>query len=322
MLTQKRAQELLEVLDEVRETHFQGRKKEYPYAEWEKKREKVKGRLRNLRVYVKQAVDALQREEQSKGRPPVIDLEKKVMLFLYARMLNKSNRGMEELLEVFQPLFGFDVSYKTIERLYSDEEVSAALHNLFILLVKEEGDSGNFSGDGSGYSLSVETHYRTQPIKKGKKYVYTLKIIDIENGMYVGIGFSTVSEMDGYRKAIALMKANGIVISSISLDKYYSSRKVIEQFGKSVSIFVIPKKNIANFGARWVEIFKRIADDPVAFLKRYFLRNLSEAGFSSDKRRFGSVIRQVREERRENALFSIAVLHNLWAIRVNPLTNH
>lgn len=322
MLTQKRAQELLEVLDEVRETHFKGRQKEYPYAEWEKKREKVKERLRNLKVYVKQAVDALQREEQSKGRPPVIDLEKKVMLFLYARMLNKSNRGMEELLEVFQPLFGFDVSYKTIERLYSDVEVSAALHNLFILLVKEEGVSGNFSGDGSGYSLSVETHYRLQPRKKGKTYLYTLRIIDVETNMYVGIGFSTRSEMDAYRKAIALMQRNGIEMSSISLDKYYSSRKVIEQFDKKVSIFVIPKKNIANFGFRWVEIFKRIAENPIAFLKRYFLRNLSEAGFSSDKRRFGSVIRQVREERRENALFSIAVLHNLWAIRVQPLTNH
>jgi len=159
MITKKRAKELLEILDEVRETHFKGREKEYPYSEWEKKREKVKERLRNLPVYVKRAVEKIQREDEARGRPPKLDLEKKVMLFLFSRWINKSNRGTEEALETFQPLFGFDVSYKTIERLYSDEGVKAALHNLFVLLIDEEGTSGRFAGDGSGYSLSVEEHY-------------------------------------------------------------------------------------------------------------------------------------------------------------------
>ena len=52
------------------------------------------------------------------GRPKEIDLEKRVMLFLFARLMNRSNRDVEELLELFEPLFGFKVSYKTIERLY------------------------------------------------------------------------------------------------------------------------------------------------------------------------------------------------------------
>ncbi len=117
MITKKRAKELLEVLDEVRERYFKGREKEYPYSEWEKKREKVKERLRNLSVYVKKAVEMIQREDRERGRPPKIDLERKVMLFLFTRWINKSNRGTEEALEAFQPLFGFDVSYKTIERL-------------------------------------------------------------------------------------------------------------------------------------------------------------------------------------------------------------
>jgi len=99
-VTQKRAQELLEVLDEVRETHFKDREREYPYSEWERKRERVKERLRNLPSYVKEAVDVIQREERSLGRPPKLDLEKKVMLFLFARMFNKSNRGTEEVLEL------------------------------------------------------------------------------------------------------------------------------------------------------------------------------------------------------------------------------
>jgi len=318
MITKKRAKELLEVLDEVRETHFKDREKDYPYSEWEKKREKVKERLRNLGYYVKRAVDAIQREEQKAGRPPKLDLEKKVMLFLFARWINKSNRGTEEALEAFQPLFGFDVSYKTVERLYSDEEVKAALHNLFVLLIEDEGSSGNFSGDGSGYSLSVEEHYRKEPIKEGKKYLYVLRIIDIETNLYVGIGFSKISEMDAYNKAMALMKKIGVNVDSISLDKYYSSRKVIEAFGKKVSLFVLPRENISNIGVRWSSIFRRIAEDPVGFLSRYFMRNLSESAYSADKRRFGGLIRQRREDRQEMALFSIAVWHNIYAIRVKP----
>jgi len=48
---------------------------------------------------------------------------------------------VEDALGCFQPLFGVDVSYKYIERLYSDPEVKLALHNLFVLLLKDEGAS-------------------------------------------------------------------------------------------------------------------------------------------------------------------------------------
>ena len=108
------------------------------------------------------------------------------MLFLFARLMNKS-KGFEELLELFEPLFGIKVSYKTIERLYSDEEVKMALHNLFILLLREEGVSEEFAGDGTGYSLTVTKHYRRDPKKKGKDFRYVFRIIDIETGMYVDL---------------------------------------------------------------------------------------------------------------------------------------
>ena len=39
--------------------------------------------------------------------------------------------------DVFRMLPGIDVSYKTVERLYSGEEVIMALHNLRVLLLKE-----------------------------------------------------------------------------------------------------------------------------------------------------------------------------------------
>lgn len=66
------------------------------------------------------------------------------------RFLSKSNRYAEESLVYFQPLFGVDVSYKYIERLYGDPGVKLALYNLFVLLLKEEGAGGDYAGDGTG----------------------------------------------------------------------------------------------------------------------------------------------------------------------------
>ena len=136
-LMAKSAQELLIVLDETREKLFKDRKCTYPYTEWEHKRAQVKQRIHRLPEYIHQAVAAINKEEHKMGRPPKLDLEKKANLFILARFLSKSNRGVEEALEYFQPLFGVDVSYKYIERLYSDPEVKLALHNVFVLLLKE-----------------------------------------------------------------------------------------------------------------------------------------------------------------------------------------
>lgn len=124
--------------------------------------------------------------------------------------------------------------------------------------------------------------------------------------------------MEAFNKAMHIAVRLGIGIDSISLDKYYSSRKVLKMFGKEVAVYVIPKKNIAKLGYEWVRIIRRIMDNPLEFLKHYFMRNLSEAGFSADKRRFGWKIRQRREDRKDMAMFSIALLHNIFTIRVRP----
>ena len=313
----KSAKELLQFLDETRETVFKDRKTVYPYTEWEHKRAQVKARLHRLPEYIHEAVAAINLEEQKMGRPQKLDLEKKVNLFILARFLSKSNRGVEEALEYFQPLFGVDVSYKYIERLYSDPEVKLALHNVFVLLLKEEGISGDYAGDGTGYSVSVESHYCSDPKKYGKKYVHFFALIDLGTGMYVGCGTSRHSEWDAFSKAVAMLRQIGAAVKSVRLDKYFSTRTVIKLFGRSVSLFLIPKKNIARIGA-WADILGRMMASPVDFLSEYFHRNVSESGFSSDKGRFGRVVRQKREDRQETALFSNAFLHNLYAIRINP----
>lgn len=46
---------------------------------------------------------------------------------------------MASMLAVFSLLSDIDVSYKTVERLYSDPEVEMAIHNLHILILKKRG---------------------------------------------------------------------------------------------------------------------------------------------------------------------------------------
>jgi transposase len=104
----------------------------------------------------------------------------------------------------------------------------------------------------------------------------------------------------------------------MSLDKYYSSRTVLQLFGAETALYLIPKKNIARVGLEWSRILRRVLEDPYLYLKGYFLRCLSESGFSADKRRFGGLVRQKREDRREIALFSTAFLHNIFTVRVRP----
>ncbi len=74
------------------------------------------------------------------------------------------------MLAVFSLLSGVDVSYKTIERLYSDPEVEMAVHNLHVLLLKKKGVKDvDASGDGTGYSLTIKKHYATETQKRKNK---------------------------------------------------------------------------------------------------------------------------------------------------------
>lgn len=309
----KRVREVLAVLDDVRNTFFKDRVKDYPFTEWERKRGVVKERLRRLPDYLREAVVMIHVEEPGAGRPVKMDLYKRTYLFLLVRMLDKSNRGMSELLELFNPLMTESVSYKTIERLYSDEQVRMALHNLFILLLKDEGVSGDCAGDGTGYSLSVTTHYRTGVKKKGKKFIYSFRLIDLKTGMYVSHGYSNKSEKEAYNKAMQYLRENQIKMKTLRLDKYYSTQTTLQEHQNETTLYLIPKKNTK--GLNWLKTIKRILLKPIQYLTEYYKRNLNESSNNADKNRFGHKIRQKRPDRQENALNTIAILHNIYTTR-------
>lgn len=169
--------------------------------------------------------------------------------------------------------------------------------SLFVLLLKEEqGVSGDYAGDGTGCSVSVENHCRINPNKYSKKFVHFFSLIDLASSMYVGCKISRFSEWDAFQKAVAMLGRVGAAIKSIRLDKYYSTCKVIRMFDRSVSLFLVPRKNVVRVGG-WAAILGKMMVSLVDFLLEYFRSDFSESGFCADKGRFGSIVRQRREDR-------------------------
>ena len=80
-------------------------------------------------------------------------LEERVKLLLIKQFVGESNRMFSNTPTIFSMLSGIDVSYKLVERLYSNQEVILAIHNLHTLVLKNKGvDSSDATGDGTGYS--------------------------------------------------------------------------------------------------------------------------------------------------------------------------
>src|SRR3989344_7122418 len=196
----KRSKEVRDViakLDEIIEEY----KKEHPEKErdWRTYEQQFARRAKTcfteLEPLVEEAVSSISIVTgENRGNEPKLTLKQKVLLLLLKHFCGKSNRSMEWMVVLFSLLSDVDVSYKTIERLYSDEAVRLAIFNLHSLLLKKKGiNEANCGGDGTGHALLVSQHYATSAQKlkdKAKetsgtvKFVYSFALIDIKERMY------------------------------------------------------------------------------------------------------------------------------------------
>lgn len=316
-------------LDEIIEEY----KKEHPAPErdWrtyeQKFARRAKTAFHDLEPLVEQAVSSIKIESgENRGNDPKLTLKQKVLVLLLKHFCGKSNRMMEWMIVMFSLLTNIDVSYKTIERLYSDEAVRLAIFNLHSLLLKKKGiTEADCGGDGTGHALLVSQHYATSAQKlkdKAKevsgtvKFVYSFALIDIKERMYIGYGTSFKSEKGAFERALAVARKNGIKVNSLRLDRYYSGEAYVNICQKAlgnVKMYIIPKKNITSLGVgEWCRMIYAFVEDTKAFLREYFQRNQSESGFSEDKKRTGWKFAQKREERVDMAYGLTTVWHNLF----------
>ena len=228
-------------------------------------KERMKGMALELRAMIDESSSVFVDEF---GRNPLLEAKEKVFVVLVKEIFRLSNRKAAYLL----PLLGIgkEISYKTVERLYSDPLVIMILNNLFLNSLKRKGiASVDASGDGTGYSLTVTKHYRSlrerngETVKEGK-FVYSFALMDLETRMYVGYAVSVKSEMDAYRKALEMIGKMRIDLKTLRLDKYYSGQSILEDFNENTMIFLIPESNSRIRGRRnWREIIRRFMDDPI-----------------------------------------------------------
>ena len=294
-------------------TDWKGYEREYA--------ERVRYVARELNHITKSAIDIINVKGSKFGRPVKLSLQQKVVALLLKSIFSENNRPMAGLMSLFGAFCGIDVSYKTIERLYSDELVRITLHNMFILTVKQKCDKKvDTSGDATGYTLTVTKHYRTQVDKEGyRKFVYSFNLIDVKTGLYVCYGSGVRSEKEAFENAIKMLrkveKAAGVTVNSARLDRYYSYQSTLDYFDNETILYILPKSNTRiNGSSRWRNIFRRLMKDPLSYLVEYYKRENSESGFSTDKRMVGWKIWQKRDERIDTAISCVAILHNLFRI--------
>ena len=221
-----------------------------------------------------------------------------------------------------------------MERLYSDQEVILAIHNLHILILKNKGiDSSEATGDGTGYSLTIKKNYESYAqrlkdkakensngsSKKGgsgrrRLFAYSFFMMDLKTRMYVAFGSSMKSERDAYDRALEMLGSTGITLNSLRLDRYYSSPSYVDAL-KGTKTYLIPKKNSTLNGSfEWKSMIKDFLLNTVPYLEQYHHRSNSESGFAADKKMLGQNVSHRRDDRIDSAIFCTGLWHNLFNI--------
>lgn len=329
----KEVRRTVAVLDEIIE-HYKDTKepKKRDWKTYEQKvAERIKTAMRKLSPLIEEAVNKLNLCKGNKrGRKQSISTKQKIMLLLIQRLMEKSNRNMSNMLILFSLLNDIDISYKTVERLYSDWCVILSLNNLHSVILAQKGvKEAECCGDGTGYTLTIKENYESlaqmlkekaktceEASKKKKKFIYSFALLDIKSRMYVVYGTSFKSEKEAFLSAIKMAETVSINVASIRLDRYYSGQSYVEfllkEFG-NIKITLIPKKNATVKGCwEWKRMMYDFVKDPVAYLEDYFKRTQSESGFAEDKKRTGWVISQKRNDRVDTANFCNILWHNLF----------
>ncbi len=287
--------------------------------------------MKDLDPLIREAVSTLH-VVHGPGHPHSLTLEQRVQLLLIKQLVGESNRMFSSMLVIFSMLSGIDVSYKAVERLYSDEEVVLAIHNLHILILNNKGvEQSDATGDGTGYSLTIKKNYKSyaqrlkdkakengsESNRKGRTgrrrlFAYSFFIMDLKTRIYVSFGSSMKSERGAYDRALEMLRSTGITFNSLRLDRYYSSPSYVDAL-KGTKMYLIPRKNSRLNGSfEWKSMVKDFLLNTVPYLEQYHQRSNSESGFAADKKMLGQNVAQRRDDRIDSAKFCRGLWHSLF----------
>ena len=223
---QQRIRKVQQFIDEqYKPTHLP---KERCFGSYEKEwQTRLQHAITTLNPLVTRACSTI-RTRKDPGPERSLDLRQRLLILLLQRWCDQSNRMMSSLL-LFSVLNNIHLSYKSVERLYSDQEELLALYNLHSIVLKEcNVKNVNTCGDATGYALTISKHYATHTsklkekakIQDGiKKFVYVFRLLDLKTRLYIAYGTSFKSEKEAFDQAMKMLKELKIQVRSIRLDR-------------------------------------------------------------------------------------------------------
>lgn len=106
--------------------------KKFDWMTYNQKRAyQIKTMIKRMMPIITKAVNQVSSSSTyARKKGTILNLNQKVTILLIQKLLGKSNRNMAYMLIVFSLINGPYISYKTIERFYSDNQVYEALLKL------------------------------------------------------------------------------------------------------------------------------------------------------------------------------------------------
>ncbi|WP_261310086.1 ISNCY family transposase [Saccharolobus shibatae] len=288
-LTQKDFDDFKESIEDLIKLYKESRLSKMENAE-ESEEERL-ARLRRFGQELRKDIDEagkFVKIKEEQGRKSKLTPQEKAYILIIKEYLGLSNRETAELASLLN-LTKEEISYKTVERLYSDPDVFVILYNLLSKTVG--GLKVDAVMDGTGYSLVVTKHYRSEReksgegVKEGRDFVYSFFIFDLGSNLIVAYGYSLKSEREAYEMALEVLRDLGVEVDSLRADKYYG-KSTLDDFPDS-EVYLIPKSNATiKGGKRWREMVLRFMRNPLEYLEEYFKRERAESLISSIKRHY------------------------------------
>lgn len=240
------------------------------------------------------------------GRPPksAFDKAKAILIQQYFEVSNRVAAGLIKILNVG---IKTDLTYKDIERAYSNPHVLAIMCTIFDMCNEPVRDrETRFSIDGSGLPNSIKQNYANEKRDSNKVASYDMFI-----GM-IGVRYKLFSAFDIVNGndnecpyLIPLLKETSQKydrIDAVSADSAYISRancSYIASLGAKPRIF--PKENVsmkARGSIPWRLMFMEFVHHTQKWLEEFHLRSISETGNGVLKGRFTRPLLKRSNDRR------------------------
>lgn len=299
----KTQEKLNTLVEQLKADKFKYAPKETKQIDWTSYDEAQVNEINDVLLLIRDIVDKAQRnlgldqapDNVGPGRPKnsASDEAKVILMQQYFCISNRVAAGYALLFKEKLHLSKV-FSYKTIERAYSDPEVTQVLTEVFRLTQKPVSEKEHtFGPDGTGLSTSMKQNYENdrQSGKVHKGYEKLLVMVGCTYKLFSAFQFaaSPVDNESPYFEPLLAQTAQCYSqIDFVSADSAYLSRhncNVVGALGAVARIY--PKQGVTmrQFGSfAWRKMLLDLLGDPQKWLSEYHVRSNAETAFSTLKR--------------------------------------